>query len=103
MNTIEQEWQAMIDRGIMPVMEFQTGEDDWLLVTIELHDHGLQFSFDSDNKRVAFDGDISVIDDNHYRVPFDLDMSLDGHLELISANIVDGYLLVNDLYYCEED
>jgi hypothetical protein len=103
MNTIEQEWQAMLDRGIMPVMEFKTSPDDWLLVEIEICDHGLAFSFDSDNKRVAFDGYISVIDDNHYRVPFDLDMSLDSHLELISANIVDGYLLVNDLYYCEED
>jgi hypothetical protein len=102
-NTIKSEWQSMLDRGIIPCFEYQISEDDWLLVDIKFNEEGLEFSFDSDNKRVAFDGDITVIYNNHYRVPFDLDMSLDGHLELISDNIVDGYLLVNDLYYCEED
>jgi hypothetical protein len=100
-NTIKQDWDAMLDRGIIPCFEYQISEDDWLLVGLEFTDDGLGFSFDSDNKRVAFDGDIEVINDNHYMLPWDLDMSLDSHLEMISENITDGYLLVNDLYYCE--
>ena len=103
MDTLKQEWQEMLERGIMPVMEFQTSPDDWLLVEIELHEHGLQFTFDSDNKRVAFDEEISVINDNCYRLVFDMDSTLDQHIQYIHENIVEGYLLVNNLYYCEED
>lgn len=94
-NTIKSEWQSMLDCRIIPCFEYQLSEDDWLLVDLE-------FSFDSDNKRVAFDGGIKVINDNRYMLPWDLDMSLDSNLEMISENMIEGYLLVNDLYYCED-
>lgn len=101
-TTLKNEWQVMINRGIIPCFEYQTSEDDWLLVDLEFTDKGLEFSFDSDNKQVAFDGNIVVINDNRYLLPWDLDMSLDNHLEMISSNISEGYLLINDLYYCED-
>jgi hypothetical protein len=101
-DTLKSEWQAMLDRGIIPCFEYQISEDDWLLVDLEFTDDGLEFSFYSDNKRVAFDGGIEVINDNRYMLPWDIDMSLDSHLEMISENITEGYLLVNDLYYCED-
>lgn len=98
-NTIKSEWQAMLDRGIIPCFEYQISEGDWLLVDLEFTNEGLRFSFDSDNKRCAFDGVITVINDNFYLLPWDLDMSLDSNLEMISENMIEGYLLVNDLYY----
>lgn len=101
-NTIKAEWQAMLNRGTIPCFEYQISEDDWLLVDLEFTDKGLEFSFDNDHKRVAFDGEIIIINDNRYLLPWDLNMSLDSHLEMISENIVEGYLLVNDLYYCED-
>lgn len=101
-NTMKTEWQSMLDRGTIPCFEYQISEDDWLLVDLEFTDNGLEFSFDSDNKRVAFDGEIIVIHDNRYLLPWDLDMSLDSHLEMINVNMIEGYLLVNDLYYCED-
>lgn len=101
-NTIKADWQAMLGRGIIPCFEYQISEDDWLLVNLEFTNEGLEFSFDSDNKQVSFDGEIIVINDNRYLLPWDLDMSLDNHLEMISENMAEGYLLVNDLYYCED-
>lgn len=102
MNTIKNEWQAMLNRGIIPCIEYQTSSNDWLLVNIELSDNGLEFSFDSDNKPVSFDGEIVTLNDNCYLLPIDPDFSLDHHLETISNNMVEGYLLPNDLFYCED-
>jgi hypothetical protein len=105
MNTINAkwlEWDAMLNRGIIPVMEFQISENDWLIVDIEYTDKGLEFSFDSNNKPVCFDGEIVVINDNRYLLPFDEYFGLDAHLEMISNNITEGYLLPNDLYYSAE-
>lgn len=101
-NTMKTEWQAMLDRGIIPCFEYQISEADWLLVDLEFTDEGLEFSFDSDNKQVSFDGGIKIINDNRYMLPWDLYMSLDSHLEMINENMIEGYLLVNGLYYCED-
>lgn len=102
MKTIKQDWDAMLNRGIIPCFEYQISEDDWLLVNLEFTEDGLEFSFDSDNKQVSFDSGITIINDNRYLLPWDIDMSLDSHLEMISDNITEGYLLVNDMYYCED-
>lgn len=101
-ETIKKERQSMLERGVIPCFEYQISENDWLLVDLEFTNEGIVFSFDSDNKQVAFDGDIIVINDNRYLLPWDLDLSLDYHLEMISDNMTEGYLLVNDLYYCED-
>lgn len=102
MNTIRNEWQAMINRGIIPCIEYQTSSDDWLVVDIELSDNGLEFSFDSDYKPVFFDGGIVTVNDNRYILPIDPDFSLDSHLETISDNMIEGFLIPNDLFYCED-
>lgn len=102
-DTIKAEWQAMLYRGTIPCFEYQISADAWLLVDLEFTNEGLKFSFDSYNNRVAlFDGVITVIDENFYMLPWDLDMSLDSHLDIIIQNMVEGYLLVNGLYYCED-
>lgn len=101
-NSIKAQFDAMLSRGTIPCFEYQISEDDYLLVNLELSDNGLLFSFDSDNKRVAFDGVIEVINNNHYLLPFDEYFDdLDYYLQMIDENMTEGYLLVNDLYYSE--
>lgn len=91
----------MLDRGNIPCFEYQISEDDWLLVDLEFTNEGLVFSFDSDNNLVAFDGWVTVINDDRYLIPWEYGMSLDEHLAAVDNNIIEGYLLVNDLYCCE--
>ena len=98
MQIIKQEFNDMLGRGIIPCFEFEIINDEYLKVDIEINDNGILFSFDSDNKRVAFDGIIQIIDDNHYLLPFDEYIDhLDQYLEMINDNIIEGYLIVNDL------
>lgn len=104
MNTIKQQFEAMLQRGIIPCMEYQTSEDDWLLVNIECSDQGIVFSFDSDNKRVAFDGEIITYNDCRYCLPYDEYFEdLDYYLQMIDQNIIEGFLLPNDLYYVDDN
>lgn len=99
-TNLESEWQAI---KCLPVLEYQISENDYLLVSLEFTDNGIEFSFDSDDKRVAFGGDIKIINDNRYLMPFDVFTdSLDCYLETISNNITDGYLIVNNMFYSEE-
>lgn len=99
METIKDQYNAMLDRGIIAVFEFSIVSDEYLLVELDISDQGILFSFDSDNKRVAFDGEIVTIDDNHYCLPFDkYNESLDSYLEVIHENITEGYLIPNNLY-----
>jgi hypothetical protein len=96
------QWDAMIVKGIYPIMEFQTSEDDWVAVDISIHDKGLLFMFDEYNKDVYFSGEIKkrgeayLLTFNQY---FD---NLDHYLQQINDEITEGYLLPNDLFYCEE-
>ena len=49
MNTsIRNEWEKLISSGIIPVIEYQTGENDWLVVYVQLSDDNeCFFSFHS--------------------------------------------------------
>jgi hypothetical protein len=83
-------------------MEFQTSIDDWLLVDISIHDKGLLFMFDDENKDIYFSGEIKKIGDA-YLLPFDEYFDhLEHYLEQISREITEGFLIPNDLFYCEE-
>lgn len=96
-DKINTEWDAMLTRGIMPLFELEIINDEYLLVELAIQSNGIKFSFDSDNKPVSFDGDIEVINDNHYVLPFDNDHTLNQHLEMIMGNLTEGYLCPNNL------
>ena len=112
-DSMSGQWDNMITRGVMPLMEYQTGEDDYLIVNIELHHNKrcMWFEFNIDPvqaDKVWFSGDVKPYNRNKkvnswfklYVDPcFD---SLDCYLQQIDQEIVEGYLLPNDLYYCEE-
>lgn len=98
MNTIKKQFKEMLSNNIMPLFEFELINNDYLIVNLDINDKGVLFSFDSDNKRVAFDGEIEVINENNYLLPFDEYFEqLDYYLEMINNNITEGFLIVNNL------
>ncbi len=102
-TTIVLQWQAMINAGRIPVMEWKLSNGDWLMVDIEYKGDYFLFSFDQDNKPVFFDGCITG-QDNFYHYPIDDHFnSLDHYLQEIAGNIIEGFLLPNDLYACEAE
>lgn len=109
-NAIKQQWQQMINRGTMPLFEIQITESDYLLVDLSLTDDGIRFSFDTSPIApynvlpVSFDGEIIQLGEGVYVLPFESACSdgLDSLLEMIYENITEGFLLPNNLFYCEE-
>jgi len=102
-QAINAQWQAIINAGRIPVMEWKMANGDWLMVDIEYKGDYFLFSFDQDNKPVFFDGCITG-QDNFYHYPIDeYSESLDHYLQEIAGNIIEGYLLPNGLYSCEAE
>ena len=94
-NSIRTEWEKMISRGIIPVIEYQTCENDYFVVELSLSEDNqeIEFSFDSDNKKTWFSGNVVIINDNRYKIAVDPNMSLDEHIRLIDQEMMEGYLL----------
>ena len=99
-NSIRYELENM---RCFPIFEYKISESDYLVVELSLSEDNqeIEFSFDSDNKKTWFSGDVVTINDNRYKITVDPDMSLDWHLQLIDQEITEGYLLPNGVY-CDE-
>jgi len=96
------QWQAILNYGKIPMFEILLNNGDYLLVDIDYTqgDDFISFSFD-DSLPVFFDGDIKKHGSN-YRVMLDnCFSSLDSYLELIYNNIIEGYIIPNNLW-CDE-
>lgn len=112
MNTIQLQFDQMLQRGIIPCFEYPitlNGEKEWLLVDLVCLDHGIEFSFDSNSLPVFFEGSIVSINDNRYLLPFDNYSAgendsddLDYYLQAIAGNIQDGFIAANNLFCNEE-
>ena len=98
-ETITEQFNTMLGRGMMPCFEFELPGEEYLLVNISLHGKGVAFSFDTDGKQVWFDGDIIELATGSYVMPYDECFEhLDTYLQAISENISEGYLMPNDLF-----
>jgi hypothetical protein len=107
MNTIQLQFVEMLQRGRLPYLEYSViinGEQDWLLVEITCLENGLEFSFDSHNLPVFFDGSIKQFSDNYFFLPFDSynagendNDDLDYYLIAIAENIQDGFIYANGI------
>ena len=109
-NTIKQQWDQMLGRGIMPLIEYQIRENDWLTCDIELTEKGIVFSFDereATDPKFFFSGDVMQLHPENYGrylLPFDEYFDdLDHYLQQIDQEMTEGFLLPNDLYYTEQD
>ena len=99
MQTIKDQFNDMLNRSIIPCFEYEMSNDEYLLVNLQISDKGIEFSFDSDNLDCSFDGEIETINSNHYVLLFDEYFEdLDYYLQMIDNNIIEGYLLPNNLY-----
>ncbi len=97
-TAIYNQWQAMLNYGKIPLFEIELSNGDYLLINI-VYKQGndyISFSF-NDSLPVFFDGEIKK-HGNEYRVMLDdcFD-NLDSYLQLIYDNIIDGYIIPNDL------
>ena len=101
-KAINSQWQKMLNYGKIPLFEILLNNGDYLVVDIEYIQGNdfISFSFD-DNLSVFFDGDIKK-HGGRYRVMLDdCFNNLDSYFELIYENILDGYILPNNLF-CDE-
>ena len=100
MNTIQVQFTKMLQRGVIPFLEYELFNDEFLTVEIQATEKGLQFSADFNNLHCFFDGQI-VGSGNFWLLPYDDCFSLDEHLQMIDQNITEGYLLANNLLYAD--
>ena len=99
-SSIRQQWGNMINSGQLPVIEYQIGEDDYLIVDLQLTDDNkaIQFSLDHDAGKTFFSGDVIKIGSNYQILIDEYTESLDEYLEHVVQEVTGGYLLPNDLF-----
>ncbi len=111
-ETLFKQWQDMLSRGIMPVIEQpikgDDGEIEYLTVDILLFvkteepntnrvPYGLYFSGNFE-KDVHFSGDIQKRGDMYYLPIDDVFSDLDYYLQTVSEEVTEGYIIPNDLF-----
>ena len=103
-KAINNQWQAMLNYGKIPCFEIELSDGDYLLVNIvyKQGDDFISFYFD-DSLPAYFDGEVKK-HGGEYRVMLDPYFeSLDSYLELIYNNIIEGYIIPNDLLLCDDE
>lgn len=119
-QAIFKQWQDMINKGRVPVMEYKLNNGEWLTVDIGLPiitticpitgkqlsstiaGSYISFSFDQGEYKTYFDGNIKG-KNGDYKMPLDEYFdNLDYYLQEIAGNIQEGFILANGLD-CGED
>jgi len=105
-KAINNQWQAMLNYGRIPCFEIELSNGDYLIVDIDYRegDNYISFSFpsfDDDSLPVYFDGEIKKHGGEYHVMLDDCFDKLDSYLELIYNNILEGYIIPNDLLLCD--
>lgn len=103
-KAINSQWQTMLNYGKIPMFEIEMINGDYLLVDInytEGNDY-ISFSFD-DSLPVFFDGEIKKHGGNYHVMLDNCFDNLDSYLQLIYDNIIEGYIIANDLLLCDDE
>jgi len=103
-KAINSQWQSMLNYGKIPCFEIELSNGDYLIVDIDYRegDNYISFSFD-DSLPVYFDGEIKKHGSQYHVMLDPYFESLDSYLELIYNNIIEGYIIPNDLMLCEDE
>jgi len=103
-TAIYNQWQDMLNYGRIPCFEIELSSGDYLIVDIDYTqgDDFISFSFD-DSLPVFFDGEIKKHGREYHVMLDECFSSLDSYLELIYNNIIEGYIIPNDLLLCEDE
>lgn len=103
MQTIQQQFDTMLERGIIPVFEFELSNGEFIIVDISINDSGVVFSFDTQDAILYFSGNVERISDNTFVYQFDEYFdSLDYYLQEIHQEIIEGYIAANNLELKDE-
>jgi len=103
-TAIYNQWQDMLNYGKIPCFEIELSNGDYLLVDIDYQagNNYISFSFD-DSLPVFFDGEIKKRGAEYHVILDEYFDNLDSYLELIYNNIIEGYIIPNDLLLCEDE
>jgi len=103
-TAIYNQWQAMLKQNRIPLFEIELSNGDYLLVNIDYTqgDDFISFSFD-DSLLVYFDGEIKKHGGGYHVILDEYFDNLDSYLQLIYDNILEGYIIPNDLLLCEDE
>ena len=101
-KAINSQWQEMLNYGKIPLFEILLNNGDYLVVNIEYIQGNdfISFSFD-DSLPMFFDGDIKKHGGSYHVMLDDCFNNLDNYLEIIHENILEGYILPNNLFCAE--
>lgn len=103
-KAIYSQWQAMLNYGRIPLFEIELSNGDYLVVDIDYtkgNDY-ISFSFD-DSLPVFFDGEIKKHGSQYHVMLDECFDNLDSYLQLIYNNIIEGYIIPNDLLLCADE
>jgi len=103
-TAIYNQWQSMLNYGRIPMFEILLNNGDYLVADVNYTqgDDFISFSFD-DSLPVFFDGEIKKHGSQYHVMLDECFSSLDSYLELIYNNIIEGYIIPNDLLLCEDE
>jgi hypothetical protein len=103
-TAIHNQWQTMLNYGKIPMFEIELSNGDYLIVDIvyKQGDDFISFYFD-DSLPVFFDGEIKKHGGGYRIMLDDCFDNLDSYLQLIYNNIIEGYIIPNDLLLCEDE
>jgi len=107
-KAIYNQWQTMLNYGKIPMFEIELNNGDYLLVDID-YTQGNDYisfsfpSFDDDSLPVFFDGEIKKHGGGYHVILDECFDNLNSYLELIYDNILEGYIIPNDLMLCDEE
>ena len=103
-KAINSQWQAMLNYGKIPCFEIELSNGDYLIVDIDYTqgDDYISFSFD-DSLTVFFDGEIKKHGSQYHVILDNCFDNLDSYLQVIYDNIIDGYIIPNDLLLCDDE
>lgn len=103
---LQNDWQAMLDRGTIPLFEIGVNHaDEYLIVDIEFDSNGLIFTLGIDGDARYFSGNVKQHDGGGFIYEFDEPeflQSLDYYLQEVYQEIVEGFILPNGLYLMDE-
>jgi hypothetical protein len=88
-HTVLRQFNEMLERGIIPIIEHELCDDEYLVVSITADNEGLYFTL-SEDLETSFSGDIECRGDA-YHLPYDPYFDdLDAYLQMISDEITEG-------------
>lgn len=103
---IRTEFTSMVKSGTMPIFEYPTNIDEYLVVEINVFDDGVFFELSfGEEYETRFNGFIKPCTGG-FIIPIkyinEMEPSLYNILCIIHENVMDGFLAVNNLFKNEE-